>query len=315
MVDAAQREAGLAHARAEELGVLLQPLQQLGDLVHHAHGLAGGCHDGGRHCVGKEVRPRALTQKVHHCLASASEAAAGAAQRLAKGRVHDVYLVHDAKVLWRAPAGGAKEAARVALVRHQHGPVALAHFRDRVERRHVAVHREDAVRGHHLYARAVRVRLLQLGLEVGEVHVLVAVALGLAEAHAVDDRRVVQLVRQDRVFRRQQGLEEACVGVEAAGIENAVLLAVEARHLSLQLLVDVLRAADEAHRAEAIAARVQRLLGSRLQPLVVRQAQVVVGAEVEHRRRARAHANAGPLRRRDHALALVRARSADALQL
>ena len=44
----------------------------------------------------------------------------------------------------------------------------------------------------------------------------VAVALGLAQADAVDDRGVVQLVGDDRVVLAEQRLEQAAVGIEAA---------------------------------------------------------------------------------------------------
>jgi hypothetical protein len=49
------------------------------------------------------------------------------------------------------------------------------------------------------------------------------VPLGLAEADAVDDRRVVERVGDDRVLLAEQRLEEAAVGVEAGPVEDGVL--------------------------------------------------------------------------------------------
>jgi hypothetical protein len=67
----------------------------------------------------------------------------------------------------------------------------------------------------------------ELGLQVGQVAVLVAVALGLAEPHAVDDAGVVELVADDGVLGAEQGFEQAAVGVEAGRVEDGVLGAEE----------------------------------------------------------------------------------------
>jgi hypothetical protein len=80
----------------------------------------------------------------------------------------------------------------------------------------------------------------------------------------------------------QQRLEQAAVGVEAGGVEDRVLGAEEGGDLRFQLLVQVLGAADEAHRGHAEAVRVERLLGGGDHGRVVGQAEVVVGAEVQH---------------------------------
>jgi hypothetical protein len=69
----------------------------------------------------------------------------------------------------------------------------------------------------------------ELGLEIGHVVVLVAVALGLAQPDAVDDRRVVERVGDDRVVLAEQRLEQAAVGVEARAVEDRVLGAEEGR--------------------------------------------------------------------------------------
>ena len=52
----------------------------------------------------------------------------------------------------------------------------------------------------------------------------------------------------------EQGLEEAAVGVEAGAVQHGVVEPEEARELGLELPVDVLRAADEAHARHAEAA-------------------------------------------------------------
>jgi hypothetical protein len=145
-------------------------------------------------------------------------------------------------------------------------------------------------------------------------HVVVAVALGLAEADAVDDGGVVERVADDGVLGAQDLLEEPRVGVEAGGVEDGVVHAVEASDLPLQLLVDVLRAADEAHAAQAEAVSVQGLLGRAHEIGVVRQPEVIVGAEVEGDGSA-GQRDLGVHGAADDPLVLPRARGLDAAQL
>ena len=82
----------------------------------------------------------------------------------------------------------------------------------------------------------------------------------------------------------------------------------------LELAVDVLRAADEAHRRHAVAALAEHVARRREHGRVVGQAEVVVGAEVEQlapvgERDVRA------LRRGDHALALAEPGRGDLVEL
>jgi hypothetical protein len=124
---------------------------------------------------------------------------------------------------------------------------------------------------------------------------------------------VVQRVGDDRVVLAQQRLEQAAVGVEGGGVEDGVLGAQEARQALLELLVDVLRAADEAHRAHPVAVRAQRLV-RRFDHLRVRgQPEVVVRAQVDQLA-AVGQLHERALRRGDDALALEQARGADPVE-
>ena len=244
----AQHEARLAHAAAEVRHVAHQgvpqrrvPAQAVED------GQRGARHAGGQR-VGEQVRPRALAEEVDERLGARGVAAGGAAEGLAEGGVDDVDALHDAAVLGRAAAGGSHEAGGVALVDEDEGAVLVGEVADLGEGGDVAVHGEDAVGGDHLEARAGVGCLDELGLEVVHVHVGVAEALRLREAHAVDDAGVVELVRDDGVFGAQQALEYAGVGVEAAGVQDRVFGLVEFGDLLLKGFVDVLRAANEPNR-------------------------------------------------------------------
>lgn len=55
----------------------------------------------------------------------------------------------------------------------------------------------------------------------------VPVLLRLTEPDSVNDRSMVERVREHRVFWRQHGLEETGVGVEARPVEDRVFALVE----------------------------------------------------------------------------------------
>ena len=182
--------------------------------------------------------------------------------------------------------------------------LSLAQLADALQVGHDAVHGEYAVRRDQLDPRAGRLCLLQATLQIGHVVVLVAIAPGLAKPHAVNDAGMVERVGDDRILGAQQRLKQAAVGVEAGRIEDRVVHAQKLRNLALKLLVHALRAADEAHGGQSIAPYVVALLGRADDLRVIRQAQIVVGAHVEHALRLR-RVDAAALGRRDDALVLI----------
>ena len=151
-----------------------------------------------------------------------------------------------------------------------------------------------------------RAASLQPRLQLVEVVVRVAKALRLAQADAVDDAGVVERVADHRVLLAEQRLEQPAVRVEARRIEDRVLGAEEAAESLLELLVDRLRAADEAHRGHAVAVAVERQARRFAHARVIGEAEVVVGAEVDHFLAA-GDAHRGALRRRQDAFGLVKA--------
>jgi hypothetical protein len=182
-------------------------------------------------------------------------------------------------VLVRAAAGLADEAGSVAVVDEDHRVVLLGERDHLVQLDEVAVHREDAV-GHDQAMPLVLV-LLELLLQVLHVHVLEGVVMRRAQADAVDERRMDQAIRDHHVVLAEDGLEDAGVRIHAGGEEQRVLGAEELRDLVLQLAMDVLRAADEAHRAHAEAALFEPLVRRRDHVRMRGEAEIVVGAEVQ----------------------------------
>ncbi len=88
----------------------------------------------------------------------------------------------------------------------------------------------------------------------------VAKALGFAQPDTVDDGSVVEGIRDDGVFLPEKRLEYPTVGVEGSRIQNGVLGAQKLGQLPLQLLVDVLSAANKPHRRHAIPVGINGLL-------------------------------------------------------
>jgi hypothetical protein len=93
---------------------------------------------------------------------------------------------------------------------------------------------------------------------------------------------VVQRVGDDGVLGAEERLEKAAVGVEAGGEEDRVVVAEVFGQSRFEATVQVLRAADEADRGHAEAVVVHRLLRGGDQAGIVGEAEVVVGAEVQH---------------------------------
>ena len=205
---------------------------------------------------------------------------------------------------WVPRPPGPDEADRVRVVHEDERVVALGEVADRVELGRVAVHREDAVGGDQPEARVGR--LAEPRLELVHVPVRVAVPPRLAEPDPVDDRRVVELVGDDRVALVEQRLEDAAVRVEARAEEDRVLRAEERGEPLLELAVERLRAADEPDRGHPVAPPVERVVRRGDHLRVVREAEVVVRAEVEQLA-ALGHVDVGALRRRHHELALQEA--------
>lgn len=81
------------------------------------------------------------------------------------------------------------------------------------------------------------------------------------QPNSIDDRGVIEFIRENRIFRSQHRLEDAGVGVKAGRIQDCILALVKFRQLSFQLFVNVLRSADEPNRAQPGTVLVQRLFG------------------------------------------------------
>ena len=177
----------------------------------------------------------------------------------------------DAAVLRRTAPRRSHEAGGVRVVHHDQRVIVIGEIADGAQIRDRAVHREHTVGGDEAGSGAGR--LLQTVLELRHVVVGIAIALRLAEANAVDDARVIERIGNDGVALIQQCFEQAAVGVEARGIEDRVFFAQEPAQALLELLVDALGAADEAHRGHAVAEAIDSAVGRFPDGRLIREAR------------------------------------------
>mmetsp|Transcript_65596 Transcript_65596/g.140220 ORF Transcript_65596/g.140220 Transcript_65596/m.140220 type:complete len:358 (+) Transcript_65596:63-1136(+) len=254
-------KACLFHASSELAHVGLQLLDQVGVRTQHPKDFQRSAGDGGCQGVREQIGAGLVPQHVDEDLGAGGVAAGGAAESLAQSAVDNVHLPAHSAQLRRAPPSSPQETCGVALVYEDLGVILLGYGADLLQRGDVAVHGEDAVRDDHLVPDTLLDALLEDSLEVRHVEVVVAVTLSLAETDAIDDGGMVQGVGDHSILRPEACLKEPGVGIEARWEENGVLCAMELADRSFQLLVDVLRAADEANRGKAEAMAAERILG------------------------------------------------------
>ena len=282
-----QREPSLSHPGAELFGVRLELGAAFGTFGHEVEGLDRTRNHGWRDGVREQVRAGTLTQQLNYLGVGADVTTGCPTQGFAERARDDVDAVGDATVLGGSRTGLADEADSVRIIDHNHRVVLLGKVADRFEWGEVAVHREHAVGDDEATAGILRGN--QLRLKVGHVAVLVAVAGGLGETNAVDDRGVVELVRNYGILGSKQHLKDAAIGIEARGEQDGRLHAQQGRKPVLEFHVLGLRAANEPHTCHAEAPIVEGVLGGGNQARVVGQPKVVVGAEVEHGLAGRLH--------------------------
>ena len=130
--------------------------------------------------------------------------------------------------------------------------------------------------------RAGVARLFQTGFQLHHIVVGVAETLRFTQAHAVDDRRVVQGIGDNRIFRAEQGFKQAAVSIKAGGVENRIFHTEKIGQLLLKRFMAVLGPADKTHGGHTEAVAIHAAFRGGNQFRVVREAEIVIGAEVNH---------------------------------
>ena len=184
-----------------------------------------------------------------------------------------------------------------------------ASSQEALERRPVAVHREEAVGDDQRRPRAGRA---QPPGKVLEVAVAVDEGLGPRQPASVDDAGVVELVAEDDLAALREGGDGAGVGEVSGPEQERRVVALERGQPLLEGAVRVHAAGDQARGAGPGAPPDRRLGGRFAHQRVAGEAEVVVGAEQQDR--AAVEQDLGPLGALDQAQPPVEPRPAELLQ-
>src|SRR4029079_1012220 len=92
---------------------------------------------------------------------------------------------------------------------------------------------------------------------------------------------MVECIADHGVSIIEQNLEEASVRIEARTVKNRVLGPKKCTDRAFEVVMDFLRAADEAHRGHAIAVNPKPVGGCLDDVRVIAQATLIVGTEVQ----------------------------------
>ena len=296
-----QVKAQLFQPGAPELGVFKQLLAQGTAFFDKADGLEPGSNDGGRQRIGEQIGPRPLPQQVDHWLRPSDITADAPPKCFAQSPGEDIHIhpkmIRRTRPVWPHKAGG------MAIIHHDHGVILIGQGADLRQFRQIAIHREHPIGGDHDMAGTIGARLFKPGFQVVHIAVEVAVAFGLAQAHAVDNGRMIQTVRDNGVLWPQEGLEQPTIGVKTGRKQDGVIFVQKLGQTLLQLSVNILGAADKADRGHAEALVIHDASRGCDQIGVIRQAKVVIGTKVDDL--FVAHGDLAPLWGGDHSFPLI----------
>src|SRR6266852_7508519 len=146
---------------------------------------------------GVDIGPRPLQHRFHY-FRSARDESARHSCRLAERSDVDEAWGAQAEVRRRAATFGAEHAERVRVVDQKPGVVAFAQIEQRRQQRDVAVHAEYAIGDDQPRSRA---GFGQRSRQETEIGVRVANHPGARQAHAVDQRSVIECVGENRILR------------------------------------------------------------------------------------------------------------------
>ncbi len=232
-------ETGLAHAGAEALGIVEELGAQIIALLGQINGLDRGGNDGWRQGIGEEIGPRALAHEIDDGFGCGDITAGRAAQGLAQGACEDINL--DPGAGGRSPALWADEAGGVAVIDQDEGIIGVRQFPDFAELGEIAIHGKHAVGDDHDAALGLIPREPQLGLQIRHIAVGIAIAGRPAQAHAINNRGMVQGVGNYGILLAEKRLEHAAIGIKTGGVENGIFHLHIAGDAGFQLCMKIAR--------------------------------------------------------------------------
>ena len=254
-------------------------------------------HGGRRRGRGEDQRTGGVDQ-VARQLAIAAHVGAVGAEGLAERADDHVDLSLQAGGRNGPAAARPEDPDRVCLVDHHTRADRARDFHDLDQRCHVAVHREHRVGDDQRPSRAAAARFVaaHAPFQVLDVEVPVHDHLRPGQTAAVDDRGVVELIREDRVAASRERPDHTEIGQVPRAEQQAGLRAVEGGQALLEATVDRHRPRDQPRGSSPDAPARGRVGGRIAHAWVVGQAEVVVRAQQQHRLAVEQHG--GPLRAR-----------------
>ena len=151
---------------------------------------------------------------------------------------------------------------------------------DFVEWTNITIHREYTVSNDE-FETAVSC-CLKLFFKVFHVSVSITEALSFTKTYTIDDRCVVQCVRDDSIFCCQKWFEYTTISIETCCIEDSIFSAEEVCDSLFKVFMAILSTADETYRRHTIAAFVHSSFSSFDKSWVVSQTKVVICTEVQY---------------------------------
>ena len=199
-------------------------------------------------------------------------------ERLGAGSHYQVhFLAGQAEMLAGAVAATAQYAGGVGVVHHKAGAVLAADLGELGDGGDVAFHGEHAV--HYDQLAVPGTDFFKDFIQAFGVVVFKAAQFAVGKPAAVQYAGVVQLVHYRKIAFADQGRYNAKVHLVAGGVNKGGFAALESRQFALQFHVQHGIAVEKARARHACAEFLYRFDGRGLHAGVVRQAQVVVGAE------------------------------------
>ena len=297
-------ETGRFQALSKLFGVRSKRVDKICRLLKHVEDLDGRSGNSWRDRVREEVGSALVSQDVDNLLRRSSVPTGAAAESLAKRGTNHINLTFEAEELWRTTTLAAKDTSCVALINEGEGSISLGELVDLIEGSDITIHGKNSISDDH--SQATVLRILKHLLENLHIHVLVAESARLAESDTINDGGMIELIRNDRIFCRQTSFEKPGIRVESGRVQDRIVEFVERSDFTFELLMDVLRTADEPHRAHSEAVRVKGILRRLDNSWVIRESQVIIGAKVEDSLAVGIDFHI--LRGGNHALSLVSAR-------
>src|SRR6202049_1209827 len=227
----------------------------------------------GREDEARRVGPDGVDQRRVRC-----DITADTAKRFAQGSLDNIDTPHRSIAFCDATAARSVKSNSVYFIKIGQRAVALSKRADCLDRRHVAIHRIEALEYDQL--RSVLIGRTQQLFEMDDVAVPEDQFFAAGLADTSDQRIVIETIGENQATGKQlRDRRDACFVCHIARREHERrLLAMEIGKLVLELHDRVMRASDVARPARTRAHRFRRVDHGRDDPRVLTHAEIVVGA-------------------------------------